>query len=173
MEKEKIRLDDSERMVEIELNESGDSIVISAESATLFDRFVSGYKSIYDLADSIQSKVKEVEKKYEGKEDFSSQIEKTVEISRINVDFSKGAVRIIDSIFGEGTIGKYFKAMYDKMPDFVPDAYCIIEFFEKIVPVVERVFDRHIERRNSEHMARMAKYKPRDHKRTQKKSAQK
>lgn len=169
MEKEKIRLDDSERMVEIELNESGDSIVISAASTTLFDKFVTGYKGIYDLADSIPAKIKEVEKKYEGKEDFSSQIEKTVEISRINVDFSKDAVRIIDSIFGEGTISKYYKAMYDKIPDFIPDAYCIIEFFEKIVPVVERVFDRHIERRNNEHMARMAKYKPQDHKRPQRK----
>lgn len=173
MGKEKIRLDDSERMVEIELNESGDSIVISADSTTMFDKFVTGYKGIYDLADSIPAKIKDVEKKYDGKEDFPSEIEKTVEISRINVDFSKDAVRIMDGIFGEGTIKKYFKVMYDKIPDFIPDAYCILEFMEKIVPVIERVFERHIERRKNENAARMARYQPRDHNRPQRKKTSK
>lgn len=171
MEKEKIRLDDSEKIVEIELNKAGDKIAISAHTPMLFDKFAAGYKNIYDLADSIKPRLEEIEKKYEGKDDFSSVMDMTLETSAVNVNFSKDAVKIVDGIFGEGTVMKYFKDISDRVPDFLPDAYCIIEFLEKIMPVVERVFNRNIERRKQESLDRMAKYQPQDHKRPQRKKS--
>lgn len=161
----------SENIVVIELNEAVDTIAISADSPLLFDKFAAGCKSIYDMADSIQAKTKDIEKRYEGKEDLPSIMESALEISEINVNFSKDAVTIIDGIFGEGTVRKYFKEHYDNVPDFIPDAYCIIEFLEKITPVVENVFNRNIERRTQESKARMAKYQPLDHKKPQRKKS--
>lgn len=170
MEKVKI-VSSSENIVLIELNDAGDSVAISADTPMLFDKFAAGYKSIYDIADSVPAKIKEIEEKYKEKEDFSSEMERTLEISAVNVNFSKDAVKIVDGIFGEGTVRKYFKESYDNVPDFMPDAYCIIDFFEKVTPVVEDVFNRHVERRKKESMERMAKYQPRDHEKPQRKKS--
>ena len=88
MEKEKIRLK-SVNLTKIELNDSGDYITVSADSPTFFDGFAAGYKKIADLADGVPAKLDKIEKKYEGKEDFSDIMDKTLEMSRVNVDFSK------------------------------------------------------------------------------------
>lgn len=168
MEKEKIGLK-SVSLTKIELNDSGDYITVSADSPAFFDGFAAGYKQIADLADSIPAKLDEIEKKYEGKEDFSSTMDKTLEMSGVNVDFSKGAAGIIDGIFGPDTVKKYFRDIYEEIPDFLPDADCIIDFFEQITPVIEKLFDRKIERQMAASKARMAKYQPQDHKKPQRK----
>lgn len=170
MEKEKIGLK-SVSLTKIELNDSGDCIAVSADSPTFFDGFAAGYKKIADLADSIPGKLKEIEKRYEGKEDFSDTMDKALEMSAVNVDFSKEAAGIIDGIFGADTVKKYFREVYEEIPDFLPDADCIIEFFEQITPVIEKLFNRKVERQMAASKARMAKYQPQDHKKPQRKGA--
>lgn len=169
MEKEKIRLK-SVNLTKIELNDSGDYITVSADSPTFFDGFAAGYKKIADLADGVPAKLDKIEKKYEGKEDFSDIMEKTLEMSRVNVDFSKEATVIIDGIFGSDTVKKYFRNIYSEIPDFLPDTDCIIDFFEQITPVIEKLFDRKIEKQKAASKARMEKYQPQDHKKPQRKS---
>ena len=168
MEKEKIGLK-SVSLTKIELNDSGDYITVSADSPAFFDRFAAGYKQIADLADSIPGNLEEIEKKYDGKEDFSSTMDKTMEMSAVNVDFSKSAAGIIDGIFGPDTVKKYFRSIYEEIPDFLPDADCIIDFFEQITPVIEKLFDRKIERQMAASKARMAKYQTQYHKKPQRK----
>lgn len=164
MEKEKIGLK-SASLTKIELNDSGDYISVSADSSTFFDRFAAGYKKIANLAYGIPGKLEEIEKRYEGKEGFSDTMDKALEMSSVNVDFSKEAVRIIDGIFGADTVKKYFREVYEEIPDFLPDADCIIDFFEQITPVIEKLFDRKVERQMAASKARMAKYQPQDYKR--------
>lgn len=168
MEKEKIGLK-SISLTKIELNDSGDYIAVSADSPTFFDGFAAGYKKIADLADSIPGKLEEIEKRYEGKEDFPDTMDNALEMSAVNVDFSKEAAGIIDGIFGADTVKKYFREVYEEIPDFLPDADCIIEFFEQITPVIEKLFNRKVERQMAASKARMAKYQPQDHKRPQRK----
>lgn len=156
--------EESLNLHKIELNEAGDYIVISADDPLLFDRFVAGFNQIIDMADKMPSQLEEIEKKYKGKDDFKAVVEKTTAMSKVNVRFSEDAVAVIDGIFGEGTIKKYFAAIYKEIPTFLPDADCIIEFFEKITPVIEGIFDRKIQNRK----ARMAKYQPQDHKKPSK-----
>lgn len=164
MEKEKIGLR-SVNLTKVELNDSGDYITVSADSPVFFDSFTSGYKRIIELADKVAFQMDEIEKKYKGLEDLSSTMDKTLEMSGVNVDFSKEAARIIDEVFGPDTIKKYFRDIYEEMPDFLPDANCIIDFFEQITPVIEKLFDRKIERQQAASRERMAKYEPQDHKR--------
>ena len=164
MEKEKIGLK-STNLTKIELIDSGDYIVVSADSPTFFDGFAAGYKRIADLADGIPAKLEEIEKKYQNREDFGAVMDKTLEMSGVNVVFSKEAVSTIDGIFGDDTVKKYFRGIYEEIPDFLPDADCIFDFFEQITPVIEKLFDRKIERQQAASKARMAKYQPQDHKR--------
>lgn len=152
-------------VVRIELNDQGDYVAVSTDDATLFDRFVAGNKRIIELADSVPRKLEEIENQYEGKEDFSSIMEKTVAISRVNVDFSKDAAAVIDGILGEGAVRKRFRSVYEEIPGFLPDAECFIAFLDEMTPIMEELFHRKMERQKAASKARMAKYKPRDHKR--------
>lgn len=172
MEKKKIGIKSID-LTKIELNDAGDYITVTADSPTFFDGFSAGYKRIAGLADSIPDKLEEIEKRYEGKEDFSGTMDKTLAMSGVNVDFSREAVGVIDGIFGAGTIKKYFRNIYEEIPDFLPDADCIMDFFEQITPVIEKLFDRKIERQKAASKARMAKYQPQDHKKPEGRSAPK
>ncbi len=157
---------------EITVNKQGDKIYISADDSALFDRFVNGFKNIMERAKKYDEDMMEIEKKYEGKEDIESDIEKTVEVSRVNMAFSEDGKRTIDSIFGDGITGKYFREIYEKIPDFTPGVNCFLDFFEEISPAMEQIFDREIDKRSElererekARKARMEKYKPQDHRR--------
>ena len=162
---EKVKLSEhSVSLVKIELNKQGDYTAISLDDSTLFDRFVAGFKHLAQLSDEMPDKIAEIEKKYADKEDFSSAVDRTLEISKVNVSFSKEASKVIDGIFGADTLKKYFRNIYDEIPEFLPNADCILEFFEKITPEMEKLFGRKVEARKAESKARMAKYQPQDHK---------
>lgn len=157
--------DSSASLVKVELNSKGDYAVISTDDATLFDRFVAGFKHVSDIADAVPAKLKEIEKKYARNTDTTSKMDKVLEISRANVNFSREAVSVVDSIFGEKTVRKYFRNIYEQLPDFVPNPDCILEFFEKVTPEMEKLFNRKMEERDKLRKQRMSKYQPQDHKR--------
>lgn len=148
----------------IEVNEHGDYIAVNASDSLLFDNFVNCYKSIVEISEGMPGKVDAIETKYAGKNDFESAVEKASAISALNVDFSQKTISMIDAIFGEGTIKKYFRNIYEEIPSFLPDVECIIDFFEQITPVMEKIFGEHIKDRKKLRKARMAKYVPQDHK---------
>ena len=69
-------------------------------------------------------------------------IDKIVDKVRVDAEFSEKAIKIIDNIFGEGTLKKYFRNIYEEVPEFLLDAECIADFFKKISPVMETLFNR-------------------------------
>ncbi len=163
MEKTKIE-ENITGLLKVELNSYGDYIMLTADNPLLFDDFAAGFKRIVDLANGIPSKLDEIEKRYAGKDDFNFAMEKTLEMSKVNVQFSKDAVAVVDGIFGEGTIKKYFRSIIEEIPDFLPDVDCILDFFDKITPEMEKLFNRKVEERKKKSKERMAKYQPQDHK---------
>lgn len=165
MENTKIKLSKSNiHLHKIELNDNGDYIAVSSDDDAIFDRFVTGYHHIVHAADEIPKKIEEIEKKYKGKEDFTASMDKAVQISKINIGFSEDAFKTVDGIFGEGTLKKYFIDVYKEIPDFLPSADCLLEFFENIIPVMENLFNRKVDDMRKRSKERMAKYKPQDHK---------
>ncbi len=158
---------------QIEVNSAGDYIVISGDNPELYDRFVAGYKQIMDAADHIKDQIEQIEKKYEGKEYMDSVMNKVCEISKVNVGFSKMAVQVIDDIFGEGTVRKRYREVYEDIPDFLPDTRCITDFFENIIPFMEEIFNRKIEKDEAQRKQRMAKYQPQDHKKPERRTGSK
>jgi len=148
---------------EITLNKHGDKIEISADNASLFDRFANGYSTIANMADEITDRIESIEKEFAEKED--SDILKAVTVSKVRVEFCEKAIGIIDDIFGKGTAKKSFRDGYESIPDFLPDEDMFIMFFEKMTPIMEDIFNRKMERQEKASKARMAKYVPQDHKR--------
>lgn len=166
---EKIKLQKNEaKIIKIELNDKGDYTVISPDDSLLFDKFVAGYKRIVELSDEIPAKLDKIEQKYENDDTFNSVINKTVEMSKVNVAFSNEAIAIMDGIFGAETIRKYFRDCYEEIPDFIPDVDCFVDFLDKIIPEMEKIFNRKIENQRKKSKERMAKYQPQDHRRSAK-----
>lgn len=157
----------SDEIDEITLNKHGDKIFVSGDDANLWNRFSSGYKKIWEMADEVPKKLEEVDKKYpENDEEINTQ--RIVETSKIRVKFCESAIAIIDDIFGEGTAKKSFREYYDAIPNFLPDEDKFIAFFETMTPIMEDIFKRKIERNEKASKQRMAKYQPQDHKRQRK-----
>lgn len=152
---------------EITLNKHGDKLEISAEDATLFDRFANGYDRLAKMADEMPGKLGAIEKEFADKED--SDFVRTVSISGVRVEFCEKAIGIIDDIFGEGTVKKSFRDTYESIPDFLPDEDMFIRFFDKMIPIMEDIFKRKMERQKKESRERMKKYQPQDHKKPQRK----
>lgn len=168
-----IKARNDSNLTKIDLNDMGDYVVISTDDETFFEQFDSGYKSIVKQAEDLEAKFAELDKKYEGKEDFWSRSEHTTEKIRVKKKLSEEIARITDSIFGEGTTKKLFRNIYEEIPDFVPSADCFITFFEQVAPEIGDIFGKTIEVRNEASKARMAKYIPQDHKKPQKKGTSK
>ena len=155
--------------IKVVLNKDGEYIMISPDDATMFDRFATGIRQIVTMANEMPKKLGEIEKQYKGKTDHQSRVAEAIAISRENVNFSREAVKIIDEIFGEDTIKKYFRDIYSKIPDFLPSSDCIIDFFEQITPPMEEIFNRKLNARDKLSKQRMDRYQPQDHKKPQRK----
>lgn len=160
-------------LTKIDLNDMGEYVVISADDEAFFERFDAGYKHIIRRAEELKKELAEIDKKYEGKDDFWSKSDCTTEKIRMKKKFSEEIAQITDSIFGEETTRKLFRNVYEEIPDFVPSADCFITFFEQTAPEIGEIFGKTIETRNKASKARMAKYQPQDHKKPQRKSVSK
>ena len=144
---------------EISLNSQGDKIYVSGDDAALWDRFVKGLEEIQKMKDELPEDAGEGE--ISGASTFSSD----------RIEFCKKGVSVIDGIFGEGTARKAFRDYYESIPGFLPDEWKFIAFFEVMIPIMEDIFNRKIERSEKEAKKHMAKYQPQDHKKPQRKGA--
>lgn len=124
-------------LIKIELNSKGDYIEVSIYDPGVFERFTAGARHISCLASKAQGKIERVEKKYRNRQDADSTAEMVLKEIGIKADFSNEAVTVIDGIFGEGTIKKYFRDLYEEVPGFTPDVECLTDFLEQITPVME------------------------------------
>ena len=130
-------------LIKVVLNDKGDHIAISTGDNTFFDRFTAGFLQIADEAASLPGKYYGIKKKYGCMKGQST--DKIVDKVRVDAEFSEKAIKILDNIFGEGTLKKYFRQLYEEIPDFLLDAECLADFFRKISPVMETLFNRKID----------------------------
>lgn len=141
-------------LYKIELNDMGDYIEISTADTGLFDRFVGTYRQIVNAAKDLPRRYGEIEKVrvIPGHEN------KTVEKIRANVRFYEESAEKIDLVFGQGTLKKYFREHYEKIPDFMPRTEYFIDFFEQMVPVLEKLFGRKVDERDKKAVKSMSQY---------------
>lgn len=141
-------------LYKIELNNMGDYIEISTADTGLFDRFVETYRQIVSAAKELPRRYRAIEKVrvIPGHEN------KTVEKIRANVRFYEESAEKIDLVFGQGTLKKYFREHYEKIPDFMPGTEYFIDFFEQMAPVLEKLFGRKVDERDRKAVKSMTQY---------------
>ena len=142
-------------VIKIKLNDMGDYTTISVDDDSFFDKLAEMYSNISEKADKFDSEMTELEKKKSESENDSTEI--TIDAIRKKREFSEEVAKAVDSIFGDGTVKKLFRSVYEEIPDFVPSAESIITFLENVKPEMEKAFGREFEEREKASKARMAK----------------
>lgn len=129
---------------------NGEKITVSGNDISIIERFEAAGEELEALADDMEKR--EAEEKT-AKEKIADRRE-----------FSEKAAEIMDGVFGEGTTRKYFGDVYEAIPDFCPDAECFMDFWDSLIPVIERLSDHKVKLEKLASKARMDKYMPQDHK---------
>lgn len=131
----------------------GDSITVSGNDIAIIDRFIDAGNELEKLVEEMEKKESEVKEN-----DYKKEAE-------IHKEFSAKATEIMDNVFGEGTTRKFFGDVYAVIPDFQPDVECFMDFWDSLIPVMERLSEHKVKLEKLASKQRMAKYQPQDHKR--------
>ena len=155
-EAEEMRIDNRVQLTKVYVGGGDDFIVVSGNDISVIDRFLAAGEELEKLAGELDRKESET-----GEKDYKKEME-------IRREFSEKATAIMDGVFGEGTTRKFFGDVYAVIPNFHPDAECFIDFWDSLIPVIERMSEHKIKLEKLASKKRMAKYQPQDHKRPQK-----
>lgn len=150
---EEMQIDNRVQLTKVYVGGGDDFIVVSGNDISIIDRFLSAGEELESLAAELDKKESEAR---EG--DYKKEME-------IRREFSEKATAIMDGVFGDGTTRKFFGDVYALIPNFQPDAECFIDFWDKLIPVIERLSEHKIKLEKLASKKRMAKYQPQDHKR--------
>lgn len=129
---------------------NGEKITVSGNDISIIERFEAAGEELEVLADDMEKR--ETEEKT-AKEKIAERRE-----------FSEKAAEIMDGVFGEGTTRKYFGDVYEAIPDFCPDVECFMDFWDSLIPVIEKLSDHKVKLEKLASKQRMDKYVPQDHK---------
>lgn len=150
---------------------SGDDnfIIISGNDASIYMKFVQARSKFVSLADDLDEKELAIREKYKGKEDEEISDEDMEKILGLYKNLYEESKEIMDGVFGEGTTEKFWKDVFDVIPDFVPTTEAWMDYFDSLIPVVEKMGSHSERLEKLSSMKRMAKYQPQDHKKPQRK----
>ena len=150
---EEIRIDNRVMLTKVYVGGGDDYIVVSGNDISIIDRFLAAGEELEILSEELDKKESNI-----GEDDHKKEME-------IRLEFSKKAAKIMDDVFGDGTTRKFFGDVYDVIPNFQPDAECFIDFWDSLIPVIERLSEHKVKLEKMASKQRMAKYVPQDHKR--------
>lgn len=141
-------------LFKIELNNRGDYIEIPTADTGFFDRFVETCRQIGNAARDLSGRYREIDEARV----LPGHESKTVEKIREKVRFCEESTERIDGVFGQGTLKKYFREHYGNTPDFMPGAECLIDFFEQMAPVLEKLFGRKVDEQDKADIMSIPRY---------------
>lgn len=150
---EEMRIDNQVALTKVYVGGGDDFIIVSGNDISIIDRFLVAGDELTALAEEMEKKESD-----SGEMDYKKEIEE-------RKYFSEKATAIMDGVFGEGTTRKFFGDVYAVIPNFQPDLECFLDFWDKLIPVIERLSEHKIKLEKLASKRRMAKYHPQDHKR--------
>jgi len=155
-----IKVDNGIRKIGV--NDNGDYIEISVNDRGLHSRFAEMMDWFDKQQEIIANKGKELTKKH-GSSPLISEDEEgevkintsaIVDVTNVETDHYKECCEKIDEVFGEGTCKKVFG-------DVIPDDVLIVEFFEQITPVLQKLAEERGEKIGNRYTRRQIKKKNR------------
>lgn len=139
---EEVVLDSGVRKIAIK-NEDGDVITvlsINVADVDTAERFGKIINNLQEISENCEKEAATWKEEHEQEENGSGEVdvEKVLQINRIRVKYLKQITGEIDGLFGEGTVANVYG-------DFTPDEAALIDFVEKIIPVMNKLFGKRYE----------------------------
>lgn len=162
---EEIRINNRVTLTRVFFGTDDNFIVVSGNDASIYLKFVNARKKFLSLADALESEELKIKENYKGDENAEISDEDEERILGLYRNLSDESEKIMDGVFGEGTTRKFWKDVYEVIPDFVPKVEAWMDYFDSLIPVAERLSDHSERLEKLSSMKRMAKYAPQDYKR--------
>lgn len=138
----------SERLVPIVVNKYDDKIYIDINNTTFVNRVI----NLYQWFEAKQGEIEKLSAIIE-KADFEKDIIGAKDALEALSNMYAEIGERFDMVFGEGTLRKYFRELYEVFgDDFIPDDECLEDFIDEITPVLNKLFElreKRIERKYS------------------------
>lgn len=111
-------------------------------------RFGALIDNLENIAKEVEGETKKLEEKYSNSSD---EFNRVIEEAIIHVKYLKIIISEIDALFGADTIRNIFAESYELNEDFVPDEYCLMDFIEKIMPIMSELFGERYKIKNKKY----------------------
>lgn len=137
---EELVLDSGVRKIAIK-NEDGEVVTvlnINVADADTADRFGKILDNLHQISENCQKEADEWRKANPQEEADTDDVTKILEINRIRVKYLNQIMDEIDGLFGESTVRNVYG-------DIVPDEVALIDFVEKVIPVMNKLFGKRYE----------------------------
>lgn len=137
---EELVLDSGVRKIAIK-NEDGGVVTvlnINVADADTADRFGKILDNLQQISENCQKEADEWRKANPQEEADTEDVTKILEINRIRVKYLNQIMDEIDGLFGESTVRNVYG-------DIVPDEVALIDFVEKVIPVMNKLFGKRYE----------------------------
>lgn len=154
---EEMRIDNRVHITKLFLGGGDEYILLSGNDISLIDRFVTAGDDLEKLAEGLAKKEEEI-----GEKDHKKN-------ATLRIEFSEKATEIMDKALGSGTTQKFFEDVFNVIPDFCPDVEAFMDFWDSLIPVIEKLSDHKVKLKELASRERMKKYQPQDHRRSGKK----
>lgn len=158
------RIENRVQLTKVYLGSGDDFIVLSGNDISLFDKFLAAGDNIISLSNAMEESIKEIKNKISENDNQFSEVSEIIEERK---KFSEEAANIMDSVLGENATKKFFGDVYKEIPDFLPDVECFLDFFDSLIPVIEKLSGHKEKLEKLANRQRIGKYQPQDHKRKQ------
>lgn len=137
---EELVLDSGVRKIAIK-NEDGEVVTvlnINVADADTADRFGKILDNLQQISENCQKEADEWRKANPQEEADTEDVTKILEINRIRVKYLNQIMDEIDGLFGESTVRNVYG-------DIVPDEVALIDFVEKVIPAMNKLFGKRYE----------------------------
>ena len=118
--------------------------VADADTARRFVELIQNLEQIADsgsgMADVFKEKYKESESQSFDDLPDDVKMDIIVDASKVRIDVLNRMIAEIDALFGKDTIHNIFKECYERHEDFTPDEDALIDFVNKVMPVMNELF---------------------------------
>lgn len=118
--------------------------VADVDTARRFIELIQNLEEIADSGSGMADVFKEKYKEYESQsfDDLPDDVKMDiiVDASKVRIDVLNRMIAEIDALFGKDTIRNIFKECYERHEDFTPDEDALIDFVNKVMPVMNELF---------------------------------